>query len=207
MARIPLATVKEQLRVEGTDTSQDNVLAIYIEAMEEFVEAWCDRKFGHELPFKIQAAVLLGVGDLYENRESINVGNIVNKIPTMESLMQSHRDYGNYFGMSPPPILAELDPEPLYIGDDWSRVWRWKDAAGVAINVTGYTGTFVLYDGDTEIHSGNLTISNAVGGEFAYTIQDAVTTTFASGERWYRVRVSSAGGEVVTLDRKRLNVL
>ena len=206
MARTTLALVKEHLRVDGLDTSQDNVLAIYTDAAEEHVEMWCDRKFGATFPKSVTAAVLLYVGELYENRESLNVGSAANVLPTLDRLLQPFRSYDAYFGAaSLPPAVAALDDDPIFIGDDWSRVWRWKDEAGAAINVTGYTGTFELYQGETLVHSGALVVSNAAGGEFTFAIQDSVTTTFEAGEYWYRARVTSPGGEVTTLDRKRVN--
>lgn len=207
MARTTLALVKEHLRVDGLDTSQDNVIALYTDAAEEHVEMWCDRKFGATLPPSVTKAVLLLVGEFYENRESLNIGNVVNALPTLDRLLQLHRNYEGYFGAaSLPPAVASLDDEPIFIGDDWSRIWRWKDEAGTAINVTGYTGTFELYQGETLVHSGALVVSNAAGGEFTFAIQDSVTTAFEAGEYWYRARVTSPGGEVTTLDRKRVNV-
>lgn len=202
--RIPLATVKQHLRVEHS--ADDALIAIYTEAIEEHVEHWCERAFGATFPASVQAAILLGVGDLYENRESVNVGNIVNAMPTMDRLLHPHRSYANAWGFTIPPIVAAFDPTPIICGADWARAWKWKNPDGSPVDVTGYTGTFALMSGDTVIHDGALIVHDATGGEFRYTIDDAVTATFEVGERWYRVRVVSSGGEATVIDRRRIQV-
>lgn len=48
----------------------------------------------HDVPFMIQAAIKLHVGDLYANRESVVVGDNVNTIPwSAEQLLRPHRFY------------------------------------------------------------------------------------------------------------------
>jgi len=44
-----------------------------------------------DLPAPIRAAMLLMVGNLFENREEINIGNIVNLIPTAAALLTPYR--------------------------------------------------------------------------------------------------------------------
>ena len=79
----------------------------------------------------------------------------LNANPAVEVLLQPFRSYAGFFGgATMPPASALLDNDPINIGDDWSRVWRWKNEDGTAINVTGYTGTFELFDGETSVHSG-----------------------------------------------------
>jgi len=47
------------------------------------------------VPASIKNAILLLVGHLYENRESVNIGNITSKVPmTFESLLWPHRIVG-----------------------------------------------------------------------------------------------------------------
>ena len=150
------------------------------------------------------AAVLLIVGGLYENRESL-VPTQLNANPAVEALLQPFRSYAGFFGNATmPPASALLDSDPINIGDDWSRVWRWKNEDGTAINVTGYTGTFELFDGETSVHSGALTVSDAVNGEFSYALTEDDTNALTAREYWYRVRVVSSGGQTSTLDRKRV---
>lgn len=202
MSKTSLPTAKAHLRVTASD--EDSLIGLYVDAAEEHAEKWCDREFGTPLPYSVTAAVLLIVGGLYENRESL-LPTQLNANPAVEALLQPFRSYAGFFGNATmPPASALLDNDPINIGDDWSRVWRWKNEDGTAINVTGYAGTFTLYDGSTEVHSGSLTISDATGGVFAYEMSETVTDELSSKEYWYRVRVVSPGGDTTTLDRKRV---
>lgn len=202
MSKTSLSTAKAHLRVTASD--EDSLIGLYVDAAEEHAEKWCDREFGTPLPASVTGAVLLLVGDLYENREAMLPQTMVDN-PTVNRLLQPFRSYAGHFGNAVmPPASALLDDEPINIGDDWGRVWRWKNQDGTAIDVTGYAGTFTLYDGSTEVHSGSLTISDATGGVFAYEMSETVTDELSSKEYWYRVRVVSPGGDTTTLDRKRV---
>lgn len=197
-----LADVKTHLRVTHTD--EDSLIGAYCDAAEAVAEHYCNRSFATPLPYAVQAAVYLMVGDLYENREEQQDKQIyVNR--ACENLLNTAKDWSRSSSGSLPAGVG-FDSEPINIGDDWSRVWRWKNEDGTAIDVTGYTGTFELYDGSTVVHSGSLTISDAAGGEFTYEIEDALTEDFTEGERWYKVRVTSSTDEITTLDRKRVIV-
>ena len=202
MSKTSLPTAKAHLRVTSSD--EDSLIGLYVDAAEEHAEKWCDREFGTPLPYSVTAAVLLIVGGLYENREAL-VPTQLNANPAVEALLQPFRSYAGYFGNATmPPASALLDNDPINIGDDWSRVWRWKNEDGTAINVTGYTGTFELFDGETSVHSGALTVSDAVNGEFSYALTEDDTNALTAREYWYRVRVVSSGGQTSTLDRKRV---
>ena len=195
-----LTLVKAHLRV--TDTAEDSLISAYCDAAEALAEHYCNRSFGSPLPSAVQAAVFLMVGDMYENREqqqerSLSVSS------TCENLLNTAKDWSRA-SVGALPVGVSLDTDGIAIGDDWSRVWRWKNEDGTAINVTGYTGTFDLFDGETSVHSGALTVSDAVNGEFTYAISETVSATLIAQEYWYRVRVVSPGGETTTLDRKRV---
>ena len=195
-----LTLVKAHLRVTGTD--DDSLITAYCDAAEAAAEHYCNRSFGSPLPSAVQAAVFLMVGDMYENREEQSERPLsINK--TCENLLNTAKDWSRV-ASGPLPAGALLDNNPINIGDDWGRVWRWKNQDGTAIDVTGYAGTFTLYDGSTEVHSGSLTISDATGGVFAYEMSETVTDELSSKEYWYRVRVVSPGGDTTTLDRKRV---
>lgn len=194
------ATLKAHLRV--TDTAEDSLISAYCDAAEALAEHYCNRSFGSPLPPAVQAAVFLMVGDMYENREEQSERPLsINK--TCENLLNTAKDWSRA-SVGALPVGVSLDTDGINIGDDWSRVWRWKNEDGTAINVTGYAGTFTLYDGSTEVHSGSLTISDATGGVFAYEMSETVTDELSSKEYWYRVRVVSPGGDTTTLDRKRV---
>lgn len=195
-----LANAKTHLRV--THSSEDSLITAYCDAAEAMAEHYCNRSFGSPLPYAVQAAVYLMVGDLYENRETKQDRQLyVND--ACGSLLNTVKDWSRS-SVGRLPIGVSLDTDPPIIGDDWSRLWRWKNDDGTAIDVTGYTGTFELFDGQFSIHSGSLTVSDAVNGEFSYLIDDAATATFCPGEYWYRARVTSPGGVVTTIIRKRV---
>ena len=195
-----LTLVKAHLRVTGTD--DDSLITAYCDAAEAAAEHYCNRSFGSPLPSAVQAAVFLMVGDMYENREQQQERSLsVNA--TCENLLNTAKDWSRA-SVGKLPVGVGLDAKPIVIGDDWSRVWRWKNEDGTAINVTGYTGTFELFDGETSVHSGALTVSDAVNGEFTYAISETVSATLFAQEYWYRVRVVSPGGETTTIDRKRV---
>lgn len=194
------AALKTHLRV--TNTAEDSLISAYCDAAEALAEHYCNRSFGSPLPPAVQAAVFLMVGDMYENREQQQERSLsVNA--TCENLLNTAKDWSRA-SVGKLPVGVGLDAKPIVIGDDWGRVWRWKNQDGTAIDVTGYAGTFTLYDGSTEVHSGSLTISDATGGVFAYEMSEAVTDELSSKEYWYRVRVVSPGGDTTTLDRKRV---
>lgn len=202
MSKTSLTTAKKHLRVDASD--EDSLIAVYIDAAEDHIGRWCEREFGSPLPASVTAAVLLLVGNLYENRESAQESKL-NDNQTIATLLQPYRSYDGALGaVALPPASALLDDEPIIIGDDWSRIWRWKNDDGTAINVTGYTGTFELFDGETSVHSGALTVSDAVNGEFSYALTEDDTNALTAREYWYRVRVVSSGGQTSTLDRKRV---
>ena len=195
-----LTLVKAHLRVTGTD--DDSLITAYCDAAEAAAEHYCNRSFGSPLPSAVQAAVFLMVGDMYENREqqqerSLSVSS------TCENLLNTAKDWSRA-SVGALPVGVSLDTDGIAIGDDWSRVWRWKNEDGTAINVTGYTGTFELLDGETSVHSGALTVSDAVNGEFTFAISETVSAALLAQEYWYRVRVVSPGGETTTIDRKRV---
>ena len=195
-----LTLVKAHLRVTGTD--DDSLITAYCDAAEAAAEHYCNRSFGSPLPPAVQAAVFLMVGDMYENREqqqerSLSVSS------TCENLLNTVKDWSRA-ASGKLPVGVGFDDDPINIGDDWSRVWRWKNEDGTAINVTGYTGTFELLDGETSVHSGALTVSDAVNGEFTFSISETVSAALLAQEYWYRVRVVSPGGETTTIDRKRV---
>ena len=195
-----LANAKTHLRV--THSSEDSLITAYCDAAEAMAEHYCNRSFGSPLPYAVTAAVYLMVGDLYENRETKQDRQLyVND--ACASLLNTVKDWSRS-SVGRLPVGVSLDTDPPIIGDDWSRVWRWKNEDGTAIDVTDYTGTFQLYDGDTVIHAGSLTVSDAEEGEFSFSIADTVTDDFSPGEYWYRARVTSPTGEVTTIDRKRV---
>ena len=68
MSLTPLELAKAHLRVEHD--SEDAVIQVFIDSAEDSVNKYCDREEPFEaFPDAVQSAVLLIVGNLYENRE------------------------------------------------------------------------------------------------------------------------------------------
>lgn len=186
------------------NVDQDSLLSLYTDAAEEYCENYCRQRFGNSLPSSVQAAALMLVGGFFNTRESIITGTIVADNPAIKALLDKFRDLRDYFGPSvDPSLMVPTDSETAFIGDDWSRAWRMSDEAG-GINITGYTGTFTMYSGESVIHSGALSVSDAINGTFSYTLPDTFTATLLAEPYWYRVRALSPSGENTTLDRRQV---
>ena len=78
-----LATVKEHLKVSATDTSEDTVITIYMEAAQVYIEAFIDGVVPgstdsppEEADGAFKGAFLLLVAGSYENREAEGVVEI-----------------------------------------------------------------------------------------------------------------------------------
>lgn len=85
-----LETAKAHLRVDGN--SDDAMIQIYIDAAEAHVNDWCDKGIEPFIayPAPVSAAVLLIVGDLYENREAQGMQLYRNR--TVDYLLQPYRN-------------------------------------------------------------------------------------------------------------------
>ena len=198
MSLITLSEAKAHCRI--TTSSEDSLVAVYLDAALDYCASYCDRAFPSVLPGSVKAAALLMVGELYASREVTMPGSMsVN--PTILNLLQPYRRYG--FGQADTVAAPSgLDAEGFIAGDSWSRQWIWRGEDGVAINITGYSGVIEFLSGDSVVLTQALTIASAVGGTFAAALTAAQTATHEDGNAWYRVRVTSGAGIVTTLDRK-----
>jgi len=93
---ITLNEAKAHLRV--TDTSEDTMIGIYIEAAVEQVRNFLNVTIitgegdsPAAVPYSIKAAVLLIIGGLFENRENIITGQTVADNPAVMNLLYPHR--------------------------------------------------------------------------------------------------------------------
>lgn len=92
MSILNIELVKKHIKVDGND--EDTEIQIYIEAAEQYVNDFCDTKdepFA-VFPAPVQAAVLLIVGDLYENREMQVVKELYQN-PAAENLLLHYRKF------------------------------------------------------------------------------------------------------------------
>lgn len=87
-----LSTAKAHLRIDGND--EDALLQLYIAAAEAYVNEYCDTKTAPFTEFTptIQAAVLLVISDLYENRSS-QIEKELYQNKTVEFLLNFNRNY------------------------------------------------------------------------------------------------------------------
>ena len=94
-----LNQVKNHLRLYPNDADENNHLELLIQAAVSHASQYLGRpipwpdKDGELVPVPpdVQAAILLIIGDLYENREGIVVGTIVAVNPTVQNLLHFHR--------------------------------------------------------------------------------------------------------------------
>lgn len=87
MSHVTLSEAKKHLRVEHDD--EDDLIQIYIDAAEDWVAKRCGEF--DELPSALVGAVLLFVGDLYENREIQFTSIKMSASKTMETLVAPYR--------------------------------------------------------------------------------------------------------------------
>ena len=83
MAIVSLSEAKSHLRVDQSD--EDTLIQVYIDAAIDYVGNYLNCS-NYPQSASIKAAVLLLVGDLYENRESASDIEIIRN-PTVDNLL------------------------------------------------------------------------------------------------------------------------
>ena len=95
--------LRAQCRIDVDDTTEDEMLLLYYGAAMRKAENYINRKLykgdvpdtdpdGLKIADDILLALMLLVGHWFENREPVNVGNIVTTLPFgFESLLQPYR--------------------------------------------------------------------------------------------------------------------
>ena len=71
-----------------------------------------------------------------------------------------------------------------------------KDSGGSAVNLTGYTLASQIWDSGRSTKAADATVSvtNASGGAFSWTVTDTQTTGFTADEYKYDVRLTNPAG-------------
>lgn len=100
MAIVRREQVKKHLRLSLEDASEDDILDLYGGAAEDAVSQYLNRPIPWqdgggqdlEVPRAVVAAILLTIGDLYENREGAFIGTIHTVNPTVRSLLNPYRE-------------------------------------------------------------------------------------------------------------------
>ncbi|EOW2332799.1 head-tail connector protein [Citrobacter freundii] len=95
--------LRAQCRIDADDTTEDEMLLLYYGAARRMAENYINRKLyedkvpesdpdGLSIADDILLALMLLVGHWFENREPVNVGNIVTTFQFgFESLLQPYR--------------------------------------------------------------------------------------------------------------------
>ena len=96
---VTLQQVKNHLRLCQHDADENQHLELLIKAAVSHASQYLDRPVpwldadGDPVPVPedVQAAILLIIGDLYENREGQLVGQAINENRTVQNLLHFHR--------------------------------------------------------------------------------------------------------------------
>lgn len=91
---VTLEQAKNHLRVDQSETIEDSHIEMLIDAAHAYAEKYLNRAIpwdGEPVPASVTAAMLLVIGDLYENREGQVIGSAVENNPAVEKLLHFHR--------------------------------------------------------------------------------------------------------------------
>lgn len=101
---VTLALVKQHLNIESSYTGDDTYITHLIQVAEKTVEKHIDfhledyEDSSHNIPKPLQQAILLYVGDLYNNREVNAYGVSVVEVPfAYQYLLSLYQDYSGLF--------------------------------------------------------------------------------------------------------------
>jgi len=88
---VDLAAAKAHCRVDGSD--DDGVLTSFIAAASEHLAAIGVDTTTAPVPAPVEQAMLLLIGHWFENREAVNVGNIITSFPLgVDRLVAPYRE-------------------------------------------------------------------------------------------------------------------
>lgn len=98
---IELEDIKKHLNLDEDYTDDDSYL-VYLESVaEQLVEKHIDKPLEDmiaeegEVPKPLLQAMLLMIGNFYDNRESISYGNAIEVPNTLQYILSMYRDYDN----------------------------------------------------------------------------------------------------------------
>lgn len=96
---IDLATIKKHLNIDAEYTVDDEYITYLEGVAEKVVEKHIDRTFEDivaeegEIPQPLLHAMLLFVGNMYDNRESVAYNNVVEVPNSLSYILSLYRDY------------------------------------------------------------------------------------------------------------------
>ncbi len=195
MSFITLSEAKAHLRV--TDSAEDALIQIFIDAACGLCEEYCARPFGSEAPKTVKAAALLIISDLDKNREAQITTPNIQENRTLKALLFSHIDFDGQNVTN-----EDTDLVGMLRGDTWIRDWQWLEDDGTPINITGYIASLKF---DDVVYPA--TITDAAQGRIEFEFTPLKTSEFTAKRTLYSLTVTSPGGEVTTLDRKSITIL
>lgn len=98
---IELEDIKKHLNLDEDYTDDDSYL-VYLESVaEQLVEKHIDKTLEEmiaeegEVPKPLLQAMLLMIGNFYDNRESVSYGNAIEVPNTLQYILSMYRDYDN----------------------------------------------------------------------------------------------------------------
>lgn len=98
---IDLEMIKKHLNIDADYTDDDKYLVYLYGVAESIVERHIDKELEDiiaeqgEIPKPLVHCILLLIGNLYDNRESIAYGTPTEIPMTLQYLLSSYRDYSN----------------------------------------------------------------------------------------------------------------
>ena len=98
---IDLETIKKHLNLDDDYTDDDNYLEHLEGVAEQVVEKHIDKTLEEiiaeegEVPKPLLQAMLLIIGNFYDNRESVAYNQVVEVPKTLEYILNMYRDYNN----------------------------------------------------------------------------------------------------------------
>lgn len=96
---IDLAMIKKHLNIDANYTEDDEYLVFLEGVAEEVVQKHIDKSFediigeGGEIPQPLLQSILLIIGNLYDNRESVAYTNAVEIPNSLSYILSMYRDY------------------------------------------------------------------------------------------------------------------
>lgn len=96
---IDLATIKQHLNIDAEYTEDDNYLEFLEGVAEEVVQKHIDKSFEDiieevgAIPQPLLHSILLIIGNLYDNRESVAYTNAVEIPNSLQYILSMYRDY------------------------------------------------------------------------------------------------------------------
>lgn len=96
---IDLATIKQHLNIDADYTDDDNYIAFLEGVAEEIVQKHIDKSFEDiiaevgAIPQPLLHSILLIIGNMYDNRESVAFTNAVEVPNSLSYILSMYRDY------------------------------------------------------------------------------------------------------------------